>query len=65
MGCNLKTMNLIECALIGVCAVIRWNMVFAKTTHIFSARNTSELNTVLTRTVNMLTTNEPVKLMML
>ena len=35
MGCNLKTMNLIECVLIGVCAVIRWNTVFSKTTHFF------------------------------
>ena len=26
-GCNLKTMELLDCALIGVCAVIRSNMV--------------------------------------
>ena len=26
-GCNLKTMELLDCALIGVCAVIRLNMV--------------------------------------
>ena len=24
-GCNMKTMELLDCALIGVCAVIRWN----------------------------------------
>ena len=27
-GCNLRTMDLLECALIGVCAVIISNMVF-------------------------------------
>ena len=27
-GCNLKTMELLECALIGVCAVIRSNTVY-------------------------------------
>ena len=27
-GCNLKTTELLACALIGVCAVIRSNMVF-------------------------------------
>ena len=27
-GCNLKTMELLDCALIGICAVIRSNMVF-------------------------------------
>ena len=27
-GCNLKTMKLLDCALIGVCAVIRWNTVW-------------------------------------
>ena len=26
--CNLKTMELLDCVLIGVCAVIRWNTVF-------------------------------------
>ena len=26
--CNLKTTELLDCALIGVCAVIRLNMVF-------------------------------------
>ena len=26
-GCNLKTMELLDCALIGVCAVIRSNTV--------------------------------------
>ena len=31
-ACNLKTMKLFDCVLIGVCAVIRWNTVF------FSAR---------------------------
>ena len=27
-GCNLKTTQLLDCALIGACAVIRWNTVF-------------------------------------
>ena len=27
-GCNLKTAELLDCVLIGVCAVIRLNMVF-------------------------------------
>ena len=27
-GCNMKTMELLDCALIGVCAVIRSNMVY-------------------------------------
>ena len=27
-GCNLKTTEFLDCALIGVCAVIRWNTVF-------------------------------------
>ena len=27
IGCNLKTTELLDCALIGVCAVIRSNMV--------------------------------------
>ena len=27
-GCNLKTTKLLDCALIGVCVVIRPNMVF-------------------------------------
>ena len=35
---------------------------FAKATRIFSAKNTYELDIVLTRTVNILTTNEPIKL---
>ena len=26
-GCNLKTMKFLDCALIGVCAVIKWNTV--------------------------------------
>ena len=28
MGCNLKTTELLDCALIGLCAVIRSNMVY-------------------------------------
>ena len=28
MGCNMNTMRLLECALIGACAVIRLNPVF-------------------------------------
>ena len=32
-GCNLKTMQLLDCALIGVCAVIRWNMVVKKVSY--------------------------------
>ena len=38
---------------------------FAKATHIFSAKNTFELDIVLNRTVNILTTNKLVKLTML
>ena len=38
---------------------------FAKATHIFLQQNTRELDIVLIRTVNILTTNELVKLMML
>ena len=30
-GCNLKTRELLHCALIGVCAVIRLNTVILKT----------------------------------
>ena len=37
----------------------------AKATHIFFSKNASELDIVLTRTVNILTTNELVKLTML
>ena len=29
-GCNLKTMELLDCALIGVCAVIRSNTVYGQ-----------------------------------
>ena len=38
---------------------------FAKATHIFFSAKISELDIVLTRTVNILTTNELVKLTML
>ena len=38
---------------------------FAKATHIFFSKNTCELDVVQTRTVNILTTNELVKLTML
>ena len=38
---------------------------FAKATHIFFSKNTCELDIVLTRTVNILTTNMHVKLTML
>ena len=31
-GCNLKTMELLDCELIGVCAVIRLNTVFLSKT---------------------------------
>ena len=37
----------------------------AKVTHIFFSKNTCEFDIVLTRTVNILTTNELVKLTML
>ena len=37
---------------------------FAKATHSLSAKNTCELDIVLTRTFNILTTNELVKLKM-
>ena len=36
-----------------------------KTTHIFFSKNTYELDILITRTVNILTTNELVKLMKL
>ena len=35
-GCNLKTMELLDCALIGVCAVIRSNTVCMKNDAWFS-----------------------------
>ena len=37
-GCNLKTMELLDCGLIGVCVVIRSNTVciFCKTSLLFS-----------------------------
>ena len=38
---------------------------FAKATHIFFIKNKCELDIVLTRTVNILTTNELIKLTML
>ena len=38
---------------------------FAKATHIFFSKNTCELDVVLPRTINILTTNELVKLTML
>ena len=41
------------------------NASFAKATHIFFSKNTCELDTVLTRTVSILTTNELIKLTML
>ena len=28
IGCNLKTTELLDCALMGACAVVRWNTVF-------------------------------------
>ena len=37
----------------------------AKPTHIFFSKNTCELDNVLTRTVNILTTNKLIKLSML
>ena len=50
-SCSKPTMSLVN--------------AFAKAKHIFFSRNTCELDIVLTRTVNILTTNELVKLMML
>ena len=44
---------------------MRVAFAFAKATHIFFGKNTCELDIVLTRTVNILTTNELVKLTML
>ena len=44
---------------------IRVAFAFAKGTRIFFSKNTCELDVVLSRTVNILTTNELVKLMML
>ena len=39
--------------------------VFAKAIHMFFSKNTCELDIVLTRTVNILTTNKLIKLTML
>ena len=40
-GCNLKTTELLDCALIGICAVIRLNMVY----HIFWEKSKKNINT--------------------
>ena len=40
-------------------------VAFAKATHIFFSKSTCELDIVLTRTVNILTTNELIKLTIL
>ena len=45
--------------------LLKKKMWFAKATHIFFSKNTCELDILLTRTVNILTTNELVKLTML
>ena len=39
-GCNLKTMELLNCALIGICAVIRSSMVLFKENMPQSLHNT-------------------------
>ena len=44
-----------------VCSFCMW-LAFAKATHIFVSKNTCELDSVLTRTVNVFNTNELVKL---
>ena len=41
---------------------MRVAFAFAKATHIFFSKNTCELDIVLTRTVNILNTNELIKL---
>ena len=41
-GCNLKTTELLDCALIGVCAVIRWNTVVMYQTEMFSVLSMSD-----------------------
>ena len=48
-GCNLKTTEFFDCALIGVCAVIRSNMVYNKKNRISSATillNALRVNTI-------------------
>ena len=35
MGCNLKTMKLLDCALVWVCAIIRSNMVYTLCTSLY------------------------------
>ena len=39
-GCNLKITKLLDCVLIRVCAVIKWNMVRKYFKHLFEARIT-------------------------
>ena len=47
-GCNLKTTELLDCVLIGVCVVIRSNMVGISNEypqHMFWLRNKKNINT--------------------
>ena len=71
-GCSKLTVSIIKTLIIkygiytNIFAEKIWvAFAFAKATHIFSAKNSCELDNVLTRIVNILTTNELVKLMML
>ena len=41
-GCNLKTTEFLDRALIGICAVIRLNKVITKQTHIWNHRRTKK-----------------------
>ena len=57
----VKTLIINYCIYANIFTEKMW-VAFAKATHICSAKNTCELDIVLTRTVNILTTNELVKL---
>ena len=61
---NLWSSNMAY-ALIFLLKNMRVAFAFAKATHIFFSKNTCEFDIVLTGTVNVLTTNELVKLTML
>ena len=45
-GCNRKTMAFLDCALIGVCAVIRSNMVFHLCTLLYSSSKNELKNSI-------------------
>ena len=67
-SCSKLTMSLIKVSLKLRSLNMAYMLIFfahAKATNIFFSKNTCELDIVLTRTVNILTTNELVKLTML